>query len=149
MASASGAGCAVVRVAAHTLMILIQLRLIAVFMTARAAECGCGIAGVTLVARVPLVLIFVLYRSVNGESRGGIHIVHRSEGRGRRPGGLRVTGPACMGEIHRRVVRRSHGRSVVALVTLVTIGVTQLIIPVDVAIQTGTRDVRTLKRESG
>lgn len=115
-------------------MLVIQILLVAVLMAVRAAECCGGVRGMTFNACVPLILIFVLDTPVNRKTRGCVHIMHRPEWRGGRPGRLRMTLHAIMAEIHRLVIGRRDRSGIVALVTLIAIGVCQRVIAIDVTV---------------
>lgn len=130
-------------------MVAIHVALIAVFMAGRTAECRSVVSRVAFAAGVPLILEPMFGGAVDRETIRCVDVVHRAEGRGGRPRCLRMTGEAVVAEIQRLVVGRCRCSREVALMTLIAIGVRELVVPVGMAIHTGYARMGAGKREVG
>lgn len=130
------ARCARVGVPGMPTMLVCQGRLVC--MTGgRAAECMHVVRRVTLVAIRPARWIRMTRAGINGKRSRIVHVMERAEyGRGV-PCRLCVTGGAGMAEGQGDVVRGRGRACKIGLMTLVAVGVHQLVISIDMAFGAG------------
>jgi len=147
MAAAAGTGGAIVCVPGHPLMLAVEIVLIIVLVAGGAAERARIVGCMAFHASIPFVLIAMLCAAVNREACGSIHVVRCTERRRRAPCALCMTHGTVAVEIHRRMVRRRYRACEIRLMTLVAVHVGQLVIAVDVTIQTRRSCMCTLQRE--